>query len=179
MPAVVALIRGINVGGRNKVPMAELRAALTDAGYPGARTYIQSGNVVVDTAVSPSQVADAVASVLEESFGVCTVVVTVPGADVLATVSAAPPGFGEDDGDFRHDVVFLAPDLAVADAMAAVSARDGVDEVWAGERVLYFRRLSSQATKSYLPKLASTPEYRRMTIRNWRTTLALADLVAS
>lgn len=179
MPAVVALIRGINVGGRNKVPMAELRAALAGEGLAGARTYIQSGNVVVDTALTPSQVADAVAGVLDRSFGVSTVVIAVSGADVLATVDGAPVGFGADDETYRHDVVFLAPDLSVEEAASAVSARDGIDEVWEGDRVLYFRRISAQATKSYLPKLASTPQYARMTVRNWRTTRAIADLVTA
>ncbi len=173
----VVLIRGINVGGKNKVPMAALRAALTDAGLDDVRTYIQSGNVLVDAASrSCADVNVLVGDVLRASFSVDTPVVTVTADTLRAAVESAPEGFGESD-EYRWDVIFLRETLPPDEAFAAVKARDGVDAAWQGSDVLYFRRSEAQAGKSYLSKIVSTPEYKHMTIRNWRTTTTLASML--
>lgn len=91
MPTHVALLRGINVGGTGKVPMAELRAQLTARGFTGVATYIQSGNVVLDSAdPDPAAVAARVEQVLREHFAVPRPVV-VFGRDSYAAAVAANP----------------------------------------------------------------------------------------
>lgn len=175
----VVLIRGINVGGKNKVPMAELRSSLEDAGLSHVRTYIQSGNVLVDApGASTGEVGDTVRRVLRDRFDVDTPVVTVPAEDLRSAVTDAPHGFGEDDA-YRWDVVFLRETLSAEDAFAAVELRDGVDLAWQGTAVVYIRRLVSQASRSYMSRLVSRPEYKHMTIRNWRTTTTLAGMLDS
>lgn len=67
---MVALLRAINLGARNRVPMGELRAALDAGGYPGARTLLQSGNVVLDTDDAPDTVAADVRAIVAHRFGV-------------------------------------------------------------------------------------------------------------
>ena len=115
----VALIRGINVGGKNPVPMAALREALTSAGFADSRTYIQSGNVVlVAPKKSEAAVAEAVEAVLEAEFGVTTVVVAVGAARMRRAVSGAPKGFGSEPEMYHYDVAFLRPGASVPDAMA-------------------------------------------------------------
>ena len=82
MTTHVILLRGVNVGGNNKVPMADLRARLTDDGFTRVRTYIQSGNVLVDAGrTTPAKVADRVATSIREAFAVDVpvIVVDVPG----------------------------------------------------------------------------------------------------
>jgi len=175
----VVLIRGINVGGSNKVPMAALRAALTDAGLGDVRTYIQSGNVVVDApGRTPEDVGDVVVGALASGFGVETVVVTVTGEALLAAVDDAPAGFGAEPDTYHYDCAFLRPGLDAATAAGAFGVREGVDRLWAGEGVVYVRRLSAQRTRSRMSKVVSSPLYRDMTIRNWRTTTTLAGMLA-
>lgn len=174
----VALIRGINVGGKNIVPMAALREALEAAGYQGVRTYIQSGNVVL---VAPKKDEDAVAAsvevVLEKEFGVATVVVAVSAAKLREAVADAPTGFGADADTYHYDVAFLHSKTSSADALAAFGIREGVDTAWEGKGVVYFRRLSAQRTKSKMSSVVGTPPYRHMTIRNWRTTTRLVEML--
>jgi uncharacterized protein (DUF1697 family) len=174
----VALIRGINVGGKNAVPMARLREALVAEGFADARTYIQSGNVVL---AAPGQtegaVNEAVEAVLEREFGVETVVVTLTADAVRTTVGEAPPGFGDAPDDYRYDVIFVRPGIVPAEVLPRVRCREGVDDAWAGERALYFRRLEALRTKSYLNRVLELSEYRSMTIRNWRTTLAVQAML--
>lgn len=174
----VALIRGINVGGNNIVPMAQLRTALQEAGATEVRTYIQSGNVVLAMpGAAAADVNAAVEAVLADSFGVNTVVVTIEAAALRDVVAQAPAGFGQEESDFKFDVVFLRPGLEVAELAPRIRAREGVDQVWPGPGALYFRRKNAQITKSYMSKIVAMPEYKGMTIRNWRTTTRLAQML--
>jgi uncharacterized protein (DUF1697 family) len=170
----VALLRGINVGGRNPVPMAELRATFEDAGFTAVQTYIQSGNVLFD---APRKVdEDDLETMLERRFRLPLVVVLRTHRQLRAVVEGAPEGFGQQPDTFHYDAVFLKAPLTSRRAMRAVELRDEVDQAWPGRGVVYFERLSARLTSSRLNRIASTPEYKNMTIRNWRTTTKLLDL---
>jgi uncharacterized protein (DUF1697 family) len=174
----VVLIRGINVGGKNKVPMAPLRQLLTDAGLGPVETYIQSGNVLVTAPTrSSADIEDTCAQILTDNFSVTTVVVCLAGDTLVEIVNSAPQGFGNEPGVYKYDVAFLRQRLTPAQAVAAMSVRDGIDTVTPGVHAVYLSRLAAKAGSSYLPKLTARPEYQDMTIRNWRTTTALAGMV--
>ena len=177
----VALIRGINVGGQRPVPMAGLRVALDAVpGVSDVRTYIQSGNVVLTAPeLDEAGVVALVERVLLEEFDVDTVVVAVSAETMRAAVSDAPAAFGAAPDEYHYDVAFLRPSVDVADAAAAFALRDGVDTLWEGRGAIYFRRLSAQRTKSRMNRVMSTPFYQDMTIRNWRTTTTLAEMVGA
>ena len=158
--------------------MGALREALTPAGFADSRTYIQSGNVLlVAPKKSEAAVAEAVEAVLEAEFGVSTVVVAVGAAHMRNTLANAPNGFGSEPDTYHYDVAFLRPGASVPDAMAGFGIRDGVDTAWAGDAAVYFRRLSAQRTKSRMSAITTSPLYKQMTIRNWRTTVTLADML--
>jgi uncharacterized protein (DUF1697 family) len=173
-----ALLRGINVGGRNKVPMADLRAAFEAHGFGDIRTYIQSGNVLFTTSDPARSLEDDVEGFLERRFGVPLVVVVRSHAQLRSVVAKAPAGFGTQPAMFHSDAVFLKAPLTAAKAMQVVKRREGVDEATPGTGVIYFSRLSAQRTKSRMSAIVGTPEYQLMTIRSWATTtkvLALLD----
>ena len=174
----MALLRGINVGGKNIVPMARLRAEFETAGYTDVSTYIQSGNVLFTADAPADGLEPAIERVLAERVG-CPVMVMVRSHRALAdVVGLAPNGFGADP-DRLADVVFLKGSLDIDRAMGVVSLREGVDRAWPGDGVLYFDRLAERRTQSHLSKLVSTPEYRQMTIRNWATTTRLLALLGA
>ena len=84
MATHVALLRGINVGGRNKVPMADLREVATSLGHTGVTTYIQSGNVLFTTdSASTSELASALESAITDRFGIWSSVVVLSRDDAL------------------------------------------------------------------------------------------------
>ena len=178
MPTHVALIRGINVGGKNPVPMARLREVLAARGFDSVRTYIQSGNVVLSApGHDEADVTAVVEDALREDFDVDTVVVTVTADALRTAVSQAPPGFGEAPDEYLDDVVLLRPHVSPTEVHPLVRLREEVDDCWAGARVLYFRRLEARRTASYLSKILALPAYKDMTIRNWRTTTTLLDMI--
>lgn len=173
----VALLRGINVGGKNLISMAELRAEFERDGYESVRTYIQSGNVLFETDAAPAGLEDSIENLLAERLR-CPVLVVVRSHRQLAdVVASAPAGFGADLSERLSDVVFLKDPLTSAEAMEVVTVRDGVDRAWAGDGVVYFDRLAERRTQSRLSRLVSTPRYQRMTIRNWSTTTRLLALL--
>jgi uncharacterized protein (DUF1697 family) len=172
----VALIRGINVGGKNKVPMAELREAFEEAGFGDVRTYIQSGNVLFSSDKSAAALEEEIETFLEKRYETFLVVVVRSHRQLKAIVDKRPKGFGQSPDEYHSDVIFLRKPLTPTQAMGPVKLRDGVDQVWTGTGVLYFARLSAQRTRSLMNKIVGTPEYKLMTIRSWSTTTKLLAL---
>jgi len=172
-----ALLRGINVGGKNLISMADLRAEFELAGYTAVETYIQSGNVLFETGTRSSELEGLIEALLAERLG-CPVLVVVRSHRQLAgIVASAPEGFGADRETRLCDVVFLKAPLTSAQAMRAVSLREGVDRAWAGKGVVYFERLAERKAQSRLSRLVGTPQYQQMTIRNWSTTTRLLAML--
>ena len=179
MTAYLVLLRGINVGGRNKVPMARLRATLEDLGFEDVSTYIASGNVLLDSDLSRTKVAETIEAALPKAFKLDAelVRVAVISADALeAVVKGRPKGFGSERSKYHSDAVFLLG-IDAAEAMTAFSPREGVDTIWPGDGVIYSRRLSAERTKSRLNRIMSSKHYASMTIRSWQTTEALHELM--
>ncbi|MGH2672205.1 MAG: DUF1697 domain-containing protein [Actinomycetota bacterium] len=179
MARYVALLRGINVGGKNLIPMPALKAAFEEAGFEDVRTYIQSGNVVFSTGTSKqAELTRRIERMLRRTFGNYEASVALRSrAQMRSIVERAPDGFGSEPTLYREDVIFLMPPLTARTVVASVSIKEEVDQIWAGTGVVYFSRLTSRATQSRLSRVVSMPIYQQMTIRNWNTTTKLAELV--
>lgn len=178
MPAYVALLRGINVGGKNIIRMADLRRCFEGMGFEGVRSYIQSGNVIFGAEETDrAALAEHIEAELSRTFDYGGQVVLRSHGEMAAIVAGAPEGFGSDKDAYRYDVIFLKEPLAAAEAMESVSAREGVDEAHAGDGVLYFSRLISRASQSHLSRIVGTPIYQNITIRNWNTTTRILQMM--
>lgn len=179
MATHIALLRGINVGGKNIIKMQELKAHFEEMGFGDVDTYIQSGNVLFETSRKDRKKLTAeIEKGLSERFDYGSCVVVVSHDELRQVVETAPEGFGDAPSEYKYDVIFLKRPLTAADAMESITTREGVDEAYQGDRVLYFSRLTAKASRSRLSRITQTPVYQRMTIRNWNTTtklLALAD----
>ena len=179
MKRYVVLLRGINVGGKNKVPMADLRACLEDLGFEDVTTYIASGNVLLRSSRGVRETGSLIERELPKRFrldsDLVKVLVLTP-AKLRAVVDERPSGFGDSPDTYHSDVIFLM-DITPAKALEAFDPREGIDSVWAGRHVIYSQRLSAERTRSRLSKIAGTPQYAHFTIRNWNTTTKLVSLL--
>jgi uncharacterized protein (DUF1697 family) len=179
MNTYVGLIRGINVGGKNKVPMATLKKCLEELGFSNVSTYIASGNVILQSNKKPDEIKDQIEKALPASFKLDSELIRVlvlTHKQFQAVIENKPDGFGEQVDKYHSDVIFLM-DITAKDAMTVFSPKEGIDRIWAGDGAIYSQRLSTQRTKSRLNKIMGTPAYKSMTIRNWNTTTKLLELL--
>ena len=179
MASYLVLLRGINVGGKNKVPMARLRQLLEELGYTDVSSYIASGNVLLRSDRPPAEIKRRIEEALPRTFRLDSELVAVlvlTHAQLQAMVDDRPKGFGDQPDRYNSDAIFLMG-IDADDAMKAFDPRPGVDTVWPGDGVIYSQRLTAQRTKSRLNKVMGSPAYKSMTIRNWTTTAALLQLL--
>jgi uncharacterized protein (DUF1697 family) len=178
MKQYVALLRGINVGGKNLIKMSELKACFESLGYQNVRTYIQSGNVLFSSDGSNQiELRDRLEEALSKTFNYTSRLVVRSQDELVDIVAGAPKGFGSDPEAYRYDVIFLKEPLAAEEAMKSVTTKEGVDQAYSGKGVLYFSRLISRASQSRLARLVSLPVYQSLTIRNWNTTTKLLRMM--
>ncbi|HEY6605062.1 MAG TPA: DUF1697 domain-containing protein, partial [Gaiellaceae bacterium] len=97
MAQLIVLLRGVNIGPRNRVPMPELRELLTEAGFDDVRTYVQSGNIVLSSTKTPSQVSRAVEREIARAFGLDIAIVVRTRAELAKVVQRNPLGDVADD----------------------------------------------------------------------------------
>ena len=178
MTTYIALLRGINVGGKNLIRMPALKAAFEEDGFDDVATYIQSGNVLFSApGARTTELTDRIETLLAEAFDYVPTVVVRNRTQMRAIVDRTPKGFGTEPAKYRYDVVFLKEPLTAGVAMKSLQLKPGVDEAHAGTGVLYLSRLDARATQSRLNKIASSPIYPSVTIRNWNTTTKLLSLM--
>ena len=178
MATYLALLRGINVGGKNIIKMTELKAAFENMGFTDVATYIQSGNVLFEAAENNRKnLTDRIEKELSEQFDFESRVVVVSHDELEQVVKGAPKGFGSAPAKYRYDVIYLKKPLTAAKAMDGITTRQGVDEAHEGRKVLYFSRLIAKASQSRLSRVVGLPIYQHMTIRNWNTTTKLLALM--
>ena len=117
MTCTVALLRGINVGGRAKVSMADLRSLFIELGYQDVRTYIQSGNVVFRGPARATGLSRVIEERLDERFGLPIKVVLRTNAQLVAALEHNPLSGGGRDAAKLH-LTFLATTPARSRAQA-------------------------------------------------------------
>ena len=177
MTEYLVLLRGINVGGRNKVPMKDLRAHLEQLGYDDVSTYIASGNAFLTSDEPADRVTERIEDSLVQAFRLDDELIRVRVLDrpgFQGVIENKPENFGEEPDTYHSDAIFLMG-IDAGTALSAFNPREGVDAVWPGEGVIYSRRLSAERTKSRLSSIMASPLYKSMTIRSWSTTMNLWD----
>jgi len=174
----VALLRGVNVGGKGTVSMAVLKERLVAMGLENVATYINSGNVLFDTAQSDlDKLTNDIAKELSKSFNYDTTLILYSHEQFKKIVEGAPKGFGAKPDLYKSDVIFLMPPLTAPDVMSQITVREEVDTADEGKGVVYFTRLTARATQSKLSRIISLPIYKSMTIRSWSTTAKLLAIM--
>lgn len=174
----LALLRGINVGGKNIIKMADLKSCFEEMGFSNVVTYIQSGNVLFESVSKDKEaLTKKIEAGLSKTFKYEARLVIISHKELKEIVNEAPRGFGKQPDKFRYDVIFLKEPLTPKEAMKSVKVKEGVDSAHAGKDALYFSRLIAKASSSYLTKIIGMPVYQNMTIRNWNTTTKLLALM--
>jgi uncharacterized protein (DUF1697 family) len=175
----VALLRGINVGGKNLLRMADLKVRLERQGFECVSTYIQSGNVIFESDVTgPAKLTTAMQKALSAEFGYESPIILRSHRQLKTIVARVPRGW-KSRTDLRRYIAFLREPLTAKQAIGELHPKPGVDVVKTGDGVLYMSTLLSRLKQSGFTRIVGKPIYQDMTIRNYSTcqkVLALMQL---
>lgn len=173
----VGLLRGINVGGANKISMADLKSAFEDAGTRSVRTYINSGNVFFSTDIEDrGQLVDVLQNAIRKRSGVNADVQLRDEVEISAVVEAIPLEWANDD-TMKCDVVFLQPDVDRVEILDELGPRPGIEDALYVPGAVIWRIDRKNASRNRLTRIVGSPLYSRVTVRNCNTTRKLLALL--
>ena len=173
----VALLRGINVGGKNKVEMRKLKATFEDVGMGNVTTYINSGNVVFsDNRRKPPRIASVLEDAIAADLGLEIKVLIRDFPSIKKVINALPKQWTT-DATMRCDVMFLWEGLDRKDVLEQWTIKPEIEDVKYVPGAVIWRIDRDNVTRSRMTKLVGTDLYRGMTIRNSNTVRKLAELM--
>ena len=175
----VALLRGVNVGGKNIVKMADLKACFERLGFEGVRTYINSGNVIFASGTKDKDaLVDQIEPALEGLVGrpIKVLLRTLPEMERLAD---ALPDDWVNDGTMKCDVFFLAPEIDSPAVVDELPAQPEIEDVRYLDGAVGWRVDRSNQGKSRMSKIVGTDLHKQMSARNPNTVRKLTALMRS
>ncbi|MCO6046120.1 DUF1697 domain-containing protein [Aeoliella sp. ICT_H6.2] len=173
----LALLRGVNVGGRNLIAKDELRQCFETIGFTAVRTYIQSGNILFRSDSSAlRELTKRVEAALSERFDYQAQAVVLSHAKYQAAVAAAPPAWGQ-DAACKHYAIFPVGGITPQKVLAQLPEPDaGIETVTVGPGVLLWSVDNRRQPRSTYARLSRHQLYKQLTIRNSNTTFKLLEL---
>lgn len=172
----VALLRGINVGGNNKVSMKNLKVSLEEAGFTDVLTYINSGNVILSSSLSTSELNDLIEKTIKQNFGFEVKVLTIKSDDFQRIANDLPKEW-TNDTEMRCDCLFLWKDIDTPDLLGNLTIKPDIDRVKYVQGAIFWSVDRKNVTRSGLAKIIGTPTYKKATIRNCNTVRKLVTLL--
>lgn len=170
MEKYIALLRGINIGGRNKIPMPQLKELFQELGFFEVVTYINSGNVVFS---SENQDVNELIKICEaaivEKFALNIPVAIIPAKELAEAMKHAPEWWDQDK-DSIHYTIFVLPSVSVAEVYEAVGEiKPEYEQVTHHGRVIFWSAPTKTFSKARWSKIASSAVNNHVTIRNANT----------
>ena len=178
----VALFRGINVGGKNIVKMAELRRMLSELRFQNVKTYIQSGNAIFNSDDTPDIVKKSIQTAFQNTFKFESAIVLQTKDDICAVINLLP--FSEDDiktavaanSEVEHLYFYFIDDTFSDSVINALnSSYGGPDRLSAGPGGVYL--LCHESVRDSKLAAALSKQNAAMTARNWKTLNKLFEMM--
>lgn len=174
----IALLRGINVGGNNKVSMQELKLVFEQAGMKNVKTYINSGNVLFESSrTSKTEIAGHLEEAIKARFGFAVKVLVWDKDSLSALADALPDSWVSET--MRCNILFLWGEIDNPSIMKAMPIKLGIDNLQYQKGALVWSVERKNITKSGMTKIIGTDVYRQMTVRNSNTLYKLAALATA
>jgi uncharacterized protein (DUF1697 family) len=175
----VALLRGVNVGGRAAVDMRRLKSTFERLGFAGVRTYINSGNVIFRVpGGSEGALTERMEAAIAEDFGLQVPVLLRTAEELGLVVDAVPAGW-VNDASMRCDVLFLWPEVDRPSVLDDVPHKPAIEDLLYVPGAVVRRIDRQNVTKSPLARIAGSDLYRRLTMRNITTVRKLHELATT
>ena len=175
MTTYVALLRGINVGGKNRLPMSELKAHLEHAGFQSVRTYIQSGNIVFEhPSDTLASLADGIADVIESAQGFRPSVVVLDRKALKVAVARNP--YSGDEGLEKTLHLYFLSERPCAPDFESMDVIKGTTESYRLIDAVFYLHTPDGFGRSKLAQRVEKLLGVNATARNWRTVHKVMEL---
>jgi len=180
MTTYLALLRGVNVGGKGMIKMAELRDALAGGGLSEVKTYIQSGNVIFSSGINDTDELSAlIKSTIRKRFGLDVDVAVFTRSQWKRIIDSAPGWWGA-DSEWKHNLLMMIKPYKAKDVIAAIGdLKPDIEAIEPGRGVLYQSLSVSRFGRTNSSKLVGKPVYKKITIRSYSTANKLQALLAA
>jgi uncharacterized protein (DUF1697 family) len=173
----VALLRGINVGGNRKVPMADLKVSFEQLGFTGVKTLINSGNVIFESDINHDEkLTKMIEKQLEKDFGFAVATIVRSQDEIQKVVKAVPVAW-VNNADMKCDVMFLWPEIDNKKVLDQIAHNPDMEDLKYVSGAVIWRIDRQNATKSKVIRIVGTKPYKQMTIRNCNTVRKLNQLM--
>lgn len=173
----VALLRGINVGGNNKVDMKQLKKSFEQAGMNNVVTYINSGNIVFTNLTgTKAEISRILELAIQENFGLQIKVLVLDFEDMKRIMSVLPETW-TNDAKMKCDVLFLWDEINNESVMDSLVIKPDIDTVIYVSGAIIWSVDKQNLTKSGMTKIIGSNIYRKITARNVNTTRKIYDLM--
>ncbi len=173
----IALLRGINIGGRNIILKDDLRDCFESLGCQGVRTYIQSGNVLFRSKMTdPEALTAVIEKGLSARFAYEATVALLSMDQYQAAVLSAPVEWGKIAAR-NHYAAFTLDCICPQKVLESLPApKRRIEQVSAGRYALFWSVSKTMQSKATISKLAAAPMYQKLTMRTHNTVYKLLDL---
>jgi uncharacterized protein (DUF1697 family) len=174
----LALLRGINVGGRTLVKMADLKTCFVNLGFDDVSTYIASGNVLFESDEDDdAELATTIEAAIEQRFELPVKVVVLDRKAYVRIVKAIPRTW-IGDGTLRANVAFLRRGTDAKQLVRELEPDAAIEEVKAVDGAILWATRRDSLNRSVMRKLIGGAAYKELTVRSLNTTLKLHELLA-
>lgn len=176
----IALLRGINVGGNNKIAMSELKRYFQETGFSHVETYINSGNVLFDCDQFDESILQKMCETLiKDHFGFSVAVALVKAESLRSMMAKAPEWWGKDPSS-KHNAIFVIQPYSALEIMEEVGqTKPEYEKVQAVDSMIFWSAPIETFSKTRWVKIVGTKAYHKITIRNANTAFKLLELVST
>jgi len=177
MTKYIALLRGVNVGGKNKIAMPELKAAFLRHGFQNVISYINSGNILFDSELALQAAKSACESIIETNFGLKITVGIIPAADLVEALKHAPDWWNSGKAS-KHNAIFVILPATAAEVVASVGeGKQGYERVaYHGNVIFWSAPIGTFSRTRWSKVVENKAVYHLITIRSANTAQRLAAL---
>ncbi|WP_026701815.1 DUF1697 domain-containing protein [Salibacterium aidingense] len=173
----IALLRGINVGGKNKIDMALLKQTFEKAEMHDVVTYINTGNIIFSiNHQSKAELSRILEEAIYNDFGL-QIKVVVRSIEDITRICNAIPDTWKNDKDMKSDVMFLWEEIDEESVLEKLVIKPNIDTVKYVPGAILWSVAKKNVTKSGMAKIVGTKIYKQMTVRNVNTTRKIYELM--
>ena len=179
MKRYIALLRGINISGKNKVPMAELRKCFETLDFMEVKTCLNSGNVIFSCKdTDAAELVNRIERMIQHQFSLNIPVFVIPQEELADILRHAPDWWGTENQEIYDNLIFILPPATFPDVYHEIGApKAGLEQIQEYQSVVFwsFSRKEYQKT-NWWPKTASVPIGSKLTIRTANTVCKIVEM---